>query len=207
MPWPCFWVEEIGEDEAALRRFTLHEAEGLPPCADGSMFHNAQASIERQPRVRVDDEHGGHVESIPAERFEGDPRWPTHCGACPYEFRPEDYWQVWTEPIYRRPETGEEWAQRALPVGAMFDSWWAPAHWRNEADGLALTVVLPPPGDDARVRFWNIDGPANSNGQLTPHAWTRTGDPHAMPPTVSATPSILTSDYHSFLTDGVLGDG
>ena len=46
---------------------------------------------------------------------------------------------------------------------------------------------------------WCVDGPAN-NGP----GWDRTGDPTAVPPTVTATPSIQCRSYHGWLRDGKL---
>lgn len=109
----------------------------------------------------------------------------------------------------------------SLPIGAMFDSCWAPAVWRNPVDDLAVTVILPPGGP---YEYWNCDGPASHEEAdptpedpahtrtiLVPHAWTRTGDPRANPPTIAVTPSIMTPRYHSYLSLGPngseLGDG
>lgn len=85
--------------------------------------------------------------------------------------------------------------------GAMYDAAGHPGHgevYREGdmigPDGRCLMVALPPGG-----HAWYVDGKATSGGR-----WQRTGDPTADPPTVSVTPSILTGDYHGFLTDGVL---
>jgi hypothetical protein len=61
-------------------------------------------------------------------------------------------------------------------------------------DGRCLMVFLPGKGHS-----WYVDGTAKSGGK-----WERTGDPTSDPPTVTVTPSILTPDYHGFLTSGVL---
>lgn len=200
MAWPCFWVEPTGEAEQQLRRFTLSE-EGID-CASG--YHQAVSFIGRAPELR--DENGFHHVSddeVPHD----DPRWPSTCELCGRPFEPGDYWQVSGDMILRRPDTGEDWSMRNLPVGAMFDGFWNPAQWKGD-DGMAVLVVLPPAGGgDARSHLWNVDGPSNSlEGGLKPHAWARTGDPKAVPATLDVNPSILVSDYHGFLRLGVLSD-
>jgi len=215
MAWPCFWVEDTGNVELGLRRFTWSDTDNdrppgrpghgpRPPCANGKTHHDASVRLDRAPARRNDE---GYLQAIPAEEYSGDQRWPATCANCAYEFVDEDVWQVNQLPLYRRPDTGEEWIDRVLPIGAMFDAFWH-RHWGIGPDGIALTVVLPPgsPGDDSRARWWHIDGPARGDGGTKPNAWTRTCDPKAVPPTVDVNPSILTSDYHGFLRHGVLTD-
>lgn len=200
MPWPVFWTTESGEVQQSLRRYTS-SSDDAPDCAGG--YHNASTVIGRAPLVR--DDHG-YLNVSGDMHPHDDPRWPAAC-ACGYVFTDADEWQLDQEPIYRRPDTGEEWTQRDLPAGAMFNAFWNPPDWCNLTDGLALTVVLPPGSPDARSRFWNIDGPANSEATgLKPHAWTRTGDHLALPPTIDVNPSILVTDYHGYLHAGVLTD-
>lgn len=86
--------------------------------------------------------------------------------------------------------------------GAMLDFASHPGHgdaygYMVGPDGRCLIVVLPPAGP--ALSHWYVDGKAKDGGR-----WSRTGDPTADPPTLSVTPSILTPDYHGFLTDGVL---
>jgi hypothetical protein len=196
VPTPCFWVEATGDVDMALRRFRL-SSEG-DACPVGYGYHNAEVPIGRAPDRRTPD---GYSEAPPVEEYAGDVRWPTRC-ACGYAFTDEDQWQVWTESIYRRLDTGQEWAQRSMPPGAMLDGFWLP---QKGPDGIALVVVLPPAADDTRGHWWHVDGPSRNNGVAGP-GWTRTGDPRARPPTVTATPSILTDSYHGFLTSGALTD-
>lgn len=211
MAWPVFWVDETGEAELSLRRFTWSGNEELPLCADGSRFHDASVPIGRAPSARVEDEHGGHWAAVPLEQYADDERWPTACSACDYEFGPADERQVNQEQIYRRRDSGEEYPQRRLPTGALFDAWWAPQHWKGD-DGRALTVVLPnlceEASGDARVCFWNIDGPATGEGNFVLHAWQRHGDPDADLASFSVSPSIDARGncYHAHLTNGQLTD-
>ena len=196
MAWPTFWVEPTGDVEVGLRRYAAHgEASACPTGA----YHDATTPIGRRPERRTDN---GYLDAIPVEEYVGDDRWPTACG-CGYEFTEDDQWQVWQEAVYRRPDTGEEWAQRSLPPGALLDGHWHP---QKGPDGIALVCVLPPEAPDTRGHWWHVDGPARSEGYTKPNAWTRTGDPKAVPPTVDVNPSILTPDYHGFLRLGVLSD-
>lgn len=194
MGWQTFWVEDVGEVLIRLRRYALGAD---VPCPEGGYHHASSGTLGRRP-ARRDGE--GNLR-VPDRRGHGrrHPAWPRACTACGWRFRPEDAWQIDQEAVYRRVETGEEWGQRSLPPGAMFDAVWAPPAWRG-ADGTSLAVVLPPALEDQRPNVWMVDGPARD---VLP-AWTRTGDPRAIPPTVSVTPSILTPWYHGYLTDGVL---
>lgn len=198
MPWPCFWVEPSGEVDLALRRYVRIDGRPCPAMPGESSYHNASTPIGRAPERRTDD---GYLAAIPAEEYCGDARWPTTC-ACGYEFIDDDQWQVSTEAVWVRRDTGEEFNGRRLPPGAMLDGFWYP---QKGPDGIALVVVLPPATDDSRGHWWHVDGPSRSNGVAGP-GWSRTGDPKATPPTVTAQPSILTDTYHGFLRDGVLTD-
>lgn len=195
--WQTFWTEDTDQEDAYLRRY----AEGLECPLGGS--HDVMWFAARIPAERDED---GYSHERPVDYFARS-QYPTEC-PCGYTFTEDDPWQVWTDSVYRRPDTGEEWGMRSLPPGAMFDAFW------SGTDGIALTVVLPYVcGDraayDARASMWNVDGPATSkDGGVKWGAWTRTGDPKAVPPTVTASPSIDAGSpcYHGFLTNGVLTD-
>lgn len=194
MSWPCFWVEDTGYADIHLRRFTFTDK--APVACTASYGHTAQSPA--LARVEQQRSHEGYLTVVDPYDYAENPAWPTACEVCGYAFRPEDEWQVNQEAIYKRPDTGEEWPQKALPVGAMFDAFWMPT---KGPDGIALAVVLPPPAPDSRGHVWFPDHPSSSGG-----AWTRTGDPKAVPPTVDCNPSILTGDYHGYLRLGVLTD-
>lgn len=193
----CFWVEEVGEGHVELRRY-VSGPEVCSALTNG--YHEASVDIgETWPVVRTAE---GYIEATPDDAVpHTDPRWPTECVACHFAFRDTDQWQVNVREGWRRADTGEvvSWGLHGIPAGAMWDALWMSEHYQGP-DGLHLTVQLP----DGLP--WTVDGPASGqNGnQGMPHAWSRTGDPKVYPPTVTATPSILTPQYHGFLTAGKL---
>lgn len=204
MVYPCFWVEETGESLVRFRRWTW---EPVPSCRNpyGHCYETVDTGIVIPTRRTAD----YFLEFIRPGEFLGHPAWPSKCSYCGRMFGPLDVDgvcsfagndqndQVSQEPFYT-DGVGNKWPMDRLPVGAMFD-----ATWRQDGpDGISLTVVLPYPNQDARNGFWHVDCPASNSDT----GWQRTGDPKSKPPTVSATPSIATSWYHSHLTNGVLGD-
>lgn len=199
MSWPCFWVETTGEAEIFLRRYRMRDE------APGEHFHSATAATGVRQSVRLTDDHA--YEWIEPDEWKPHNLWPTTC-ECGYEFVNEDTWHVSQEPVYVRPDTGETWLGRTLPIGALYHAaWWA--MWGVGDDGIALQCVLPRPdgvGGWEPDHPWHVDGPARSEGTSKPNAWSRTGDPRSVPPTVDVNPSILTSHYHGYLRHGVLTD-
>lgn len=192
---PCFWVEPTGEARYGLRRYE-DRTRGL--CPGGRGYHDASVVLEGlHPVARTPD---GYIAALPDDLVShDDPRWPTKCAACSYEFVEADQWQVNIHEGWRRPDTGEviAWDLFGITPGAMWDAFWMGDDYRGP-DGLHLTVQLP----DGLP--WAVDGPTSNSTPEHRRGWTRTGDPKAVPPTVSATPSILTPGYHGFLTNGHL---
>ena len=229
MTWPCFWVEETGDVQLSLRRFTFGVYHGATPgdgyhddrpdhvaCpAEGRRpvqgkpgveyqgGHDASVDIEQAPMQRTPE---GFIGALQVEDWDGDERWPTSCTKCGEAMPEGAIWQVNQERIYAEAHHGDAparaWQQRDLPPGAMFDGYWYP---QKGTDGIALCVVLP--GKGGAFIPWHVDGRAGNQPDLSKPGWTRTGDPKANPPTVSATPSILVGGtYHGYLTNGVLTD-
>ena len=203
MTTPCFWVEPSGLAELSLRRYLSRLGNSCAASPYG--YCDETVAIGRIAERRSED---GYLAFIRPEEFIDDPRWPTRCSHCGREFGPVDPSgvsrfdrdavndQVNQEPIYRAAD-GREWPMDRLAPGAMFD-----ATWRHDGPGgISLTVVTPYRGQDARIGFWHVDCPASNSDR----PWDRTGDPKATPPTVSATPSILTPHYHGFLQIGPAG--
>ena len=181
----CFLLKKTGTDALWLRRY------GGSNCTASGGCHNAMIRIENAITNASDRKMDRYEKLVPRT----DPRWPANC-ACGYTFTVDDHWQVFPLSIYLLPDGRETTVHRrpppgmhVCPAGAMFFSDWCPGPKKH--DGPYLWVVLP----DGAV--WCVDGPSsNPPGP----GWTRTGEP----PTVTARPSILTSGYHGWLTDGEL---
>lgn len=175
----CFWIDPHDSVEVSLRRY----ASGSK-CGGSAGIHDASVTIEiRNDLLPQDTLYSEHRDADEAERE--DSRWPAECG-CGYAFAPEDAWQRNIARRYVRRDTGAVFTMNAAPPGAMWDATWWPL---DTPDGRVLVVRLPDGID------WMIDGPA-TNGR----GWTRSGTP----PAITARPSILTTGYHGWLTDGVL---
>lgn len=189
----CFWVEPTGREKRWLRRYAecLDGQACAPNAAAGysGAYHSASAPVEDgETRFTETDSDGEKFyAAIDPSEYRRDGRWPMLCG-CGYIFQRDDPWQVFAIEIYRAADS-REWHQRELPPGAMYDAWWIP---RKGPDGRSLAVCLPPAGG---LDVWLVDMRASSGGY-----WTRTGEI----PRVTVTPSILSSHYHGFLTDGQL---
>lgn len=208
---PVFWTERTGEAVRSLRRYTLQD-EGVPPCADGGLFHNATVTLEGLHPLTL---NGAYIAIVEVDDYYQDPRWPTVCSKCgTYTFTDTAYWHVGQEPMMRAIARNEQWPQRDLPAGAMYDADWLPTSWKG-ADGIGLTVTLPDGTD------WHVDSRASNctlkddDPDYTKHkCWQRKGDPRADPPVVTVSKdgptcaagagSIASPGYHGFLVDGAL---
>jgi hypothetical protein len=137
----CFMVEPAGRERLSLRRFTYGKS-GATQFGCDSGYHNASAVIGEEPHT---DQPMGTSRQARA-LYPDDSRWPSACALCGRAFEDVDEWQVFREFIWRKPFTGEEWTQRDLPIGAMYDAFWYAKNDRDGVgpDGMALHVVLPP---------------------------------------------------------------
>lgn len=196
MPTKLFVLEPTTLFRVELRRFTY---ENSRRCPSGAAGHSANTIIHDINSPFADaaftmEYSGNSADDFPHE----DTRWPETCEACGYEFTEEDEWQHSTTRFYRAP-TGDLCTLRfgeGLPGGVYEVPWLKGAcseFYRRDWAGkrAPLMVVCPD------KHHWFIDGDA-SNGA----GWEVTGDP----PNLTARPSILTSNYHGWLTDGVLSD-
>lgn len=190
-----FWCEDTGLDWRSLRRY----ARGDSACPHG--YHDASVLIGEFPTSR---------EVVPAPSHD-DPRWPTRCDHCAYEFAENDEWEVFVESIYEGG--GQRFALRNAPPGAAWD-----ANWHDSKpgiqnmcgpDGVRLVVVCP----DGHQ--WMVDSRANNctlPNDNDHYCWIRHGDPrHPETLTVdksggrtcaAGAGSILTPGYHGFLSNG-----
>jgi len=199
----CFWLEPTDRVKRHLRRHTGHrerpEERQCSVAVQGS--HQAWARIEDADAVWCEpDETAGSRKSLKNDDvadFKGDKRWPIAC-LCGHKFRDDDEWQVVTDVIYRRADTGEEMTLRDAPPGALWDAWWlrGASVGRTEyggPDGRVITVKTP-------AGAWVVDGPPIDQPA---RKWTRTGEP----PKITVRPSIRIGSpvrYCAFLTHGVL---
>jgi hypothetical protein len=208
MTWQTFWMEPTNLMRLALRRYSSSD-ECKVPCV--KTYHNAQFWLPGDVEIERD-ERGYRSMDQCSDRFElDDPRWPTKCHDCEYEFTRTDNWQTWSQEMWRRTDNGElRIMHRDHPddvpmaeIGASWDAFWMREilGGRNP-DGIVLTVRCPPEG---MFNDWMVDHEASSGGY-----WARTGDPRQC--NVTATPSIAIGIpgtpgyYHGFLQNGVLTD-
>lgn len=209
----CFMLEPTDRVQQKLRRYIPSRREEPCPLMPGNYsYHNAEVRIE--DALVIPDEHPGYEGYIrngvsgEIERYREDPRWPTQCG-CGYVFTDDDDRQVFCELIYRRADTGEEFALRDAPAGALWYAPWVAKFFRPQLPGGPIIVKLPDGTD------WQVDSMANNctmPDDHTHHCWVIDGTPPCL--TVSknghtcgaGAGSILTSGYHGFLRGGYLED-
>lgn len=195
----CFLLEPTDWHRFSLRRYASTPGIFCAPNQYGERteFHDVQKWIKSE-----------QCATPPASGDvwpHDDPRWPKTC-ACGYVFKDTNAWQLFTNRVYARQDTGEKFDLHDAPIGAMWIAPWyaGPNNYGKRApDGQPLMVRCPSefPGVG---RDWCVDSVA-SNGP----GWTRTGTP----PNVTARPSILIhklngkgAAFHGYLTNGVLED-
>jgi hypothetical protein len=129
---PVFFLEPTERYRLSLRRYTPHnQTEG------GCSFHQAMVPIGE---ATGDERCNGDVHP------HDDPRWPKQCEGCGYAFTDDDVWQLFTDRIYRRGDTGEETTLRDAPVGASWNASWMlerDSPWYRGPDGRCLYVRTP----------------------------------------------------------------
>lgn len=190
----CFLLEDLKRSRYCLRRYRGSDTGDKCPLSHG--YHNAFSGlVEERPDadLKPDDPLYGCHGTNPPQVDHADPRWPARC-ACGYAFVEADTWQVWADALYRRIDTGDILTWRDAPAGAMREATW----WPDKGiDGKAWVVKLPDGAD------FMTEGKANNcNCSLDPRhrCWTRSGTA----PRLTVTPSIQTSGWHGYLTDGAL---
>jgi len=209
MTTQTFWMERTDQVAVGLRRFTY--GDGGYDCAHG--HHHALVYTGLEP---ADYAPEGYL--APRPMVENDPRWPSRCVSCDYEFTDEDEWQMWQEQVYRRTDTGElrvlhqscgadELGAPSAEPGACWDAWWMP--FSKGPDGMTLMVRCPDGHD------WMVDSRASNCGlpdDDVHRCWVRHGDPRQCHVTVdkdgltcsAGAGSIATPNWHGFLRDGQL---
>lgn len=202
-PIKCFIIVPTRTSQYRLRRYAGSDLHKCP----GYGYHNAQgpeiASTADDPASPY------HCTNPPAEPDHADPRWPVKCDHCEYRFDASDRYQVFGEPLYTRPDTGEVFGLRDAPAGALYRApWLEEDSWIVGFDGQSWICVTPGGWP------WQIDGEANNcnrKGDKTHRCWYREGvapnftiiHPHPKSCTCGAG-SILTSKWHGFLRNGYL---
>jgi hypothetical protein len=84
-------------------------------------YHNASVLLDEIEDTNPD----GVIEAdIRVEPFMGDQRWPVKCERCPHLFSDEGHFQVFTERVNKRTDTGEEMTLRDAAPGAMWNATW-----------------------------------------------------------------------------------
>lgn len=141
------------------QRCTLHfrrySQDARLRCPDaGHDYHNAMVSVGVYPEVKDDKGYNRHPWK-PLDPSFVDPRWPTKCDACDYVFQPKDPKQEFTQTIYRRADTGDEFTLRDATPGAIYEAPWMSDHWSG-TDGRSFYCRLPGGHD------WFIDGRASN---------------------------------------------
>jgi hypothetical protein len=133
MGTPVFFLEPTERYRLALRRYASRDE----PCPNGCSYHQAMAPIgEGQGEEVTNGDRHPH----------DDPRWPAQCEGCDYRFVDGDVWQLFTDRIYRRADTGEETTLRSAPVGACWNAAWLAdldSPWYHGPDGRCLYVRTP----------------------------------------------------------------
>ncbi len=183
MPWPCMLLRATGQASLVLRRSTT------TTCAHHPLgYHNAFAFIGTAP-ITISPSGTWHAAGEMPPR--DDPRWPEVC-VCGYRFQDDDSWQLARHRIYTT-ESGEQITLSEARPGMLWDADWYldfDDPWAGP-DGRCLMCRLPDRTE------WCIDGPSRTGGR-----WTREGEP----PLLTVRPSIASSGYHGWLSDGVLSD-
>lgn len=182
----CFLLTPTDQARRTLRRFAWSTAGDCTGPLKG--YHNADVPLDVVPYdpKQPTGDLWPHV----------DPRWPTTCASCSYEFTFVDEWQLSIHRLFQASDGSGRWTLRDAPVGAI---WWADwlagkfgsANHKARGNGQHL-IVKTPDGE------WDVDAPAtNGTGG---GGWDREGDP----PIVTVRPSIQMRTYHGWLTNGLL---
>lgn len=204
-------IEPTERVQQYLRRYrSTASTDPCPIYAGRYSYHNAMVAVEQAPVVydsrptRPGVIRNGVLGEV--ERYAGDPRWPTHC-ACGYAFTDDDATQVFVDLIYRRVDTGEEFALRDAPAGSMWYAPWVGMFFTPQLPGGPLIVKLPDGTD------WQVDSRANNctmPDDHEHHCWIVEGVPPAVTVTKNGRTcgagagSIATGTYHGFLRGGYL---
>lgn len=204
----CFLLEPSGKVQVKLRRYTNKDDRKTCPTGYAG-YHNASTPLGEEA---AEWNARGYISNgIRPRESRDDPRWPNAC-SCGYQFQEDDEWDRFVEQIYRRGDTGEEFARRDIPAGGMWFDPWCDEFFQPQSEHC-LTVMTPGGGE------WQVDGPASNCTMLEDrrqekhHCWLR----HGIPPDITVDKaggqtcnagagSIQCGNYHGFLRNGHLED-
>lgn len=221
-PAVCFLLERLPKARRELRCFTFSARDGSPSicnCPHNQNWgHDATVTLDEVPYpldIDYRDSWPRAEDVAPLPVPYCNLVWPKACETgCGFGFEtgPGVERQINCHRLYRDPRNGNEITlqeARKIP-GAMWDaSWFATS---RGPDGKAFWVVCPG-GDE-----WHIDGcasnctwPGGDGLQEHHHCWVRTGVAPKLtvgkeggPTCTAGAGSILTSNWHGFLVNGVL---
>lgn len=204
----CFYLEPLRRARLSLRRFTFGNEKDCPSSKGG---HDARvAFIEVDETLELNPDTGRkiyrHAGPHTREEVPNTFAWPAQCEGCSYIFVEDDEWQIFSETLYRRADTGETMTWNEAGPGAMRHcEWYEGLAWACGPDGLALSVKCP------NGREWHIDGTASNctkPDDKVHKCWCRSG----IPPNITVDKncnscaagagSIQAGDYHGFLRAG-----
>lgn len=187
MSWPTIFLTPTMQASLTLRRLSFDPCPAHPYKMDS---HDARTLIGITDIHFINERTWKIHEEEPPHT---DPRWPTQC-TCGYIFKEDDFWQIVPHRLYSRSDTVGMLTLREATAGMFWDATWligVHASHPCGPDGRFLIMKLPDGRD------WAMDGPA-TNGP----GWTRTGTLDNL----TVTPSILSTGYHGYLTNGILTD-
>jgi hypothetical protein len=142
-----------------LRRYKSGPEDG-DKCPGQFGYHNAAVFLDIVPKDSDDATRELTTDDLRAH-FTG---WPNKCDGCDYHFEDSDHWQLFTQTLWARADTGEQMTLDAAPPGAMYHASWFVEHqdehdgcheWAGP-DGLSLWVKCP------NGRLWGIDSRASN---------------------------------------------
>lgn len=224
----CFLLEPTDKSRRFLRRYAMSAISAGGKCETCSGGYHSARVLIGDFKSMVDDK--GFESSPNAREYAKSRRWPKQA-ECGYKFTDDDARQVFVEHIYKRFDTSELMTLREAPPGAMWEAWWMGERWQGP-DGKSICVRCPGDCDwiiDSQAR--NCDSkcvkcarPYNAHehdkaicdgyeDSAPEHrCWIRHGTPPML--TVdkngntcgAGAGSIQTSNWHGFLTNGVLSE-
>jgi hypothetical protein len=212
----CFLLQPLGRDRLWFRRYEAG------PCGDGGehSYHNA--------KILLGDYDAPEANLLRRDPPFGHERWPDRCEKCGHAFSDKAARQLFPSPLYMRA-SGEIMTLQEAPVGAMWHApWYEGIPSLVGPDGKALIVRVPENHDwQVDGRASNCDSPCKNCGvaykdhnkaklcqkyeDANPHkCWIRHGEAPLI--TVdkrgntcnAGAGSIMTDEWHGFLTNGVL---